>query len=1246
MMPRKTTRNAASPAKAKKPARSRSRASSAAPVADDPARSRSRALSAAPVADDKAQARAGQSSAIRIVAFGASAGGLEALELFFDAMGSDSGAAFVIIQHLSPDFPSVMDELLARHTSMRIRVAKAWLAVEPNVIYLHPARQMLVIQKGVLLLTQEDTKTHLNFPIDAFLKSLAHDQGERAVAVILSGTGTDGTLGAAAIRDAGGVVLAQEPSSARFDSMPRALIERNLANASAPPQQLPRYVQRILNSQPLPAAGEEEEPSSVDPERRILQLLQRRCGTDFGYYKKSTVGRRIRRRAEMAHMADLASYVAKLEREPDEIDHLSKDLLIGVSAFFRDPEAFSVLSEKVLPKIMASMNPHRQVRVWVPGCATGEEAYSIAILLSEHARKQHLDLNVKIFATDIYRPALEKAGRGSYDTTAVRAGLNADIVERYFEVDGEICQVKPHLRRLVVFSAHNLLKDPPFTRMDIVSCRNLLIYFDEVAQRMALMLFHFALDRSGILFLGPSETVSDLSDEFGVVDQHWRIFRKVRDVRLRESLRVLPSAALRDKATPVNEQEHAFSPAFSTTGAARTIPQRRGLAKAYDAILDRFAPAGVLVTRDGTIVHVFGDAHKYLTFKEGRFSPQITVTAVEELRHTISTGLERMRGRNTAPFARRVQCRLGGEGEKIFKVTVERLDGADWQDETFCLVTFAELAEAKRGGKAAKEKIESVGKIEAYKERIRDLENELRVTEESLQTTIEEMETTNEELQATNEELMSTNEELQSTNEELNSVNEELLTVSAEHQRKIDELVEVTIDMNHLLKSTDIGVIYLDRDLRVRRLTSAIAKTFNLLEQDIGRPIEHITARFHQPDLLDDIREVLRGAPPCEHEIIVGAQAFLLRILPYQFGGETAGVVIAMIDITARKHAEDALRISETRLSTIVQTAVDAIVVINAQGIVQSFNPSVERIFGYSSDEVVGQNVSILMPEKIAAAHDSYIQSYLETGVGKIINTGREVEGRRKDGTIIQIDLALTEWTLEGRRYFTGIMRDISARKEREQHVRLIMRELSHRTKNVLAVVQAMAWQTARTTDDAQEFKERLSQRVEALSRSIDLLVRHEWEGVGVEELVRNQLAPFLDEDCHQLEIDGPPLILEPNGAQDLGLVLHELATNASKYGALSTPTGRIVVGWKIESGPDNSEPLFQMRWSEEGGPPVLPPTRTGFGGTVIRDIMVKSHHANIDVNFAPEGLTWRLEVEAQRIIWPHTHFSEGKAET
>jgi two-component system CheB/CheR fusion protein len=549
------------------------------------------------------------------------------------------------------------------------------------------------------------------------------------------------------------------------------------------------------------------------------------------------------------------------------------------------------------------------------------------------------------------------------------------------------------------------------------------------------------------------------------------------------------------------------------------------------------------------------------------------------------------------------------------------------------MVTFAEVARAKAGAKQ-RQREEPIGTIELYQERIRDLENELRVTEESLQTTIEEMETTNEELQATNEELMSANEELQSTNEELNSVNEELLSVSAEHQRKIDELVELTMDMDHLLKSTDIGVIYLDHDLRVRRLTPAIARTFNLLEQDIGRPIEHITARFHYPDLIEEIRSVLNGSGVSEHEIAVEDRAFLLRILPYQVGADTAGVVLALIDITQRKHIENALRASEIRLSTIIETAVDAIITIDEKGIVQSFNPSAEKIFGYRSDEMIGKNVAMLMPEPIRSAHDGDIASYLTTGVGQVINTGREVEGCHKDRSRIALDLALTEWSLEGRRYFTGIMRDISARKERERHIRLIMRELSHRTKNVLAVVQAMAWQTSRTSVNAEEFQDRLSQRVDGLSRSIDLLVRREWEGVDIEELIHDQLAPFFDEKYARLQLTGPPLVLKPNGAQDLGLVLHELATNASKYGALSSPTGRVLITWSVVIA-STAAAVFKMTWKEEDGPPVVPPARTGFGYTVIKDMMAKAHTAEISMDFAPKGLVWQMEMEAQRIVRP-----------
>ena len=470
----------------------------------------------------------------RIAAIGASAGGLEALEQFFDAQPTDTGLTFVIIQHLSPHFPSVMDELLARHSSMNIHQATAGTVPEPNAIYLRPARKTLTIENGRFQLADEDETSHLTLPIDAFLRSLADDSQEDAIAIILSGTGSDGTLGASAVRETGGTVLVQEPATARFESMPRSIVERNLASAIGEPAELAKLVSNLVSSGTLPEQTENGFRNDIsDPEIEIIRLLQRRCGTDFGYYKMSTVGRRIRRRAEIASLDNLGEYAAFLKEHPDEVDLLIKDLLIGVTAFFRDPEAFAALKQKALRTIASSMNSTRQFRVWVPGCATGEGGLTQSrILLSELARELGTEPNIKVFATDIFEPALETAARGLYDESSLKE-VPKELVERYFEEHVGKYQVRPSLRRQVVFSVHNILKDPPFTRMDLVSCRNMLIYFNEEAQRKVLTFFHFALHVNGTLFLGSSESLSDLSDEFGTIDNNWRIFRKLRDVRLR-----------------------------------------------------------------------------------------------------------------------------------------------------------------------------------------------------------------------------------------------------------------------------------------------------------------------------------------------------------------------------------------------------------------------------------------------------------------------------------------------------------------------------------------------------------------------------------------------------------------------------------------------------------------------------------------------------------------------------------------
>ncbi len=1066
-----------------------------------------------------------------IVAIGASAGGLEALEELFSSLRADTGLAFVVVQHLSPDFPSMMDELLARQSRMQILQARDGMKAEPNVIYLRPARRTLLISDGCFALHNEDESAHLSLPIDAFLQSLAQEQEKRAVAIILSGTGSDGTKGAAAIRERGGTVLVQEPSSARFDSMPRSILERNLATASAVPAALAEIIQRLASGLPIPtdeAGGDED--LGLDPETVILRLLQRRCGTDFGYYKMSTVGRRIRRRAEMARLDNLAEYAAKLKAEPDEIDLLTKDLLIGVTAFFRDPEAFEAVEDKVLPSIVSEMGPGRQIRVWVPGCATGEEAYSIAILLSEAARAAGTEINAKIFATDIFPPALERAARGVYEEESL-ANVAPELIERYFEPVNGRHQVKPTLRRLVVFSTHNLLKDPPFTRMDLISCRNLLIYFNDTAQRKVVSLFHLALNVGGLLFLGSSETLSEIADEFGIVDVRWRLFRKLRDIRLKDSLRLLPPSELR----PDPQLTEARLPASRAVIPAP--PQmRRSLAKAYDAILARYAPAGVLVDRQGLIVHVFGEARKYLSIKPGLFSANLSDSVSDELRHTINAGLERMRGAKPTAFARHVPFVDSG---KSVKVTIERLDVVNWSEEEYCIVVFDDSAPAPRvqGDHIGEDSPISLGDIELYARRIKELEQELQVTEESLQSTIQEMETTNEELQATNEELMSANEELQSTNEELHSVNEELYTVSAEHQRKIDELLEVSADLQHVLTTTDVGVVYLDQELCLRRYTPAAATVFNLLERDIGRPIEHIRPRFHQFDLPSAIRAVGVDGRVREHEVDVEERSYLLRILPYEISDRRAGFGLTVIDITERKRSEQALKVSQSRLSAVVETAVDAFVVIDDRGLVQSFNPAAEKIFGYSASEVIGRRVDMLMPGPARHEHQSYVETYLKTGEAKVIGVGREVEAMRKDGRSILIDLVITEWRSGDHRYFTGIMRDITERKRIEAELAYRHAEIrranahldqfayivSHDLRAPLrAVSNSAQWiiedLSGHPDDNIQEHVQRIREHTERMYKMLDDLLKYSRvghedappEAIDLDELVLEICRPLV----------------------------------------------------------------------------------------------------------------------------------------
>lgn len=896
-------------------------------------------------------------SPIRVVAIGASAGGLEPIEQFFNAMSVDSGVAFVIIQHLSPDFRSMMDQLIARHSTMRIRHAEDGMLVQENVVYLNPPRTELTISKGKLRTREYTDPETLSLPIDSFFGSLASDQGDKAIGIIMSGTGSDGSRGGLAIHEAGGTIIVQDPESAKFDSMPRAAIDRGAATLIAKPPEMPAWITRLIEGESIVLSAAES--GGFDgPEQAILSMLQKRYGADFGYYRQTTVGRRIGRRALLNQIHSLQQYAEYVANTPEELEALYCDLLIGVTAFFRDKEGFELLGHSALPILASTMSERRQIRIWVPGCASGEEAYTLAILVAEFARTRGLTLNLKVFATDLHFNSLERASAAIYDQDGL-AGLPDNIVETYFDRIGERYQVKQNIRQLVVFSAHNLIKDPPFTRMDLVSCRNLLIYLDEVAQKKVIALFHFALRKDGVLFLGPSETTGDLASEFETIDSRWRIYRKIRDVRLREATNMLPlSTGGVDDGSARQLHESSRSPAQAPAVGTQ---QRHSLMASYDAVLKRFAPSSLLIDRSGELVHVFGDAERFLRVAGGIFSRKVADLVHPDLKLVVSAGLERALAQHSVPIHRNARITLPDGSEEVVNVDIQRLDEAGSKVEHWLLTLETKTESVPDTAKPTDG--EDVDK-EFYVQRIRDLEQDLKGTEENLQTSIEELGTSNEEMQATNEELMASNEELQSTNEELHSVNEELYTVSAEHQRKIEELTQLTEDMDNLLRATNIGTIFLDPLLRIRRFTPSAARTFNLVEHDIGRPFQHITYRFTYSELIDDIEKVRVKGDAHQCEIDVDGRAYLLNIMPYQSHlEENTGAVLTVIDIQELKEAQQHLARQRELFEAVVEQQRDLICRYKPNFVLTYVNESLCRHYGKTREELIDSSALDLFPK-------------------------------------------------------------------------------------------------------------------------------------------------------------------------------------------------------------------------------------------------------------------------------------------
>ena len=823
-----------------------------------------------------------------VVGIGASAGGLEALEQFFDNMPSDSGMAFIVVQHLSPDFKSLMDELLARHTEMAIHRVENGMPITPNGIYLIPPKKNMVLSDGKLLLTEQDPSGGLNLPIDIFFRSLAQDVGKRSIAIVLSGTGSDGSRGLQDVHEGGGLIVVQTAESAGFDGMPRNAIGTGLADVITSAQSMPESILQYVESPEAFRSRREEPQEPVLPGGElaaIFALFRKRYGIDFTLYREATIQRRIERRMQLIRVRRLLDYVEILRGDTAELEHLYRDLLVEVTQFFRDPQAFTRLREDVIPQLLDRVeDPRREIRVWVAGCATGEEAYSLAMLFDDCAAERGLSPIIKVFATDVHRASLEIASTGVYSGDAI-ANLPEHLQAKYFTPANGLFHVNQELRQMVIFAPHNVASDPPFTRIDLISCRNVLIYIRPEVQERILSLFHFGLNVGGCLMLGSSETVGDLAREFETVDQHWRIFTKLRDVRLHKvgSLPLAPaiSGVVRPKP-PLN---------LGIIGGEQSVDTA-----AFENVIERYVPPSFVVNRHYELVHTFGDANKILVQPKGRPTLDVLRMVDGDLRMALSASLHRAARENERVILQGIKVQVEGR-DTVMQVSVEPCSKKTLDLFLVCLEELKDRSSAIEEPDA-----EQFSVNDHATQRIVDLERELEFKKETLQTTVEELESSNEELQSTNEELVASNEELQSTNEELHSVNEELYTVNAEHQRKIEELTTLTADMDNLIRATDIGTLFLDRELRIRRFTPSISSAFNVMEQDIGRPIEQFAYRFESPGWIDRAKEVLATGEPVEMQLrLPGASdTFLKRIRPYRgLDGQISGIVITFTEITA-----------------------------------------------------------------------------------------------------------------------------------------------------------------------------------------------------------------------------------------------------------------------------------------------------------------------------------------------------------
>ena len=910
-----------------------------------------------------------------IIAIGASAGGLEALELLLGNVPVDSGMSFVVIQHLDPTQKGMLPELLRRISKLEVFQVEDGMKVHPNCIYVIPPNKSMSILKGILYLFRPIEVRGMRLPIDFFFRSLADDQEDFAVGVILSGMGSDGSIGIAAIKEKDGIVMVQDPDTAKFDSMPRNAINTGFVDVVAPAQEIHLKLTEYLEHLPIVKSELNEGIESKTALDKIIILLRTHTGNDFSLYKKNTIIRRIERRMSVHKIEQINSYIHFLQKNPKEVHILFKELLIGVTSFFRDPLVWDKLKETVIPAKVGKHQSGSTLRAWIPGCSTGEEAYSLAIVFKEIVEKinPHGGFSLQIFATDLDNDAIETARKGVFPIN-IAADVSPDRLSRFFTKTEEGYRINTEIRETIVFAQHNVIMHPPFTNIDIISCRNLLIYLDPELQEKLLGLFFYSLNPEGTLLLGNAETLGSKSHLFITENTGLKIYKRGNS-SLDSELQDFPSSFSRLKLIK-SDNKILDKPIVNIQTLADQL------------LLQQFAPASVLVNDNGDILYISGRTGKYLEPAVGKANMNIFAMLRPGFQNDFAIAFRRVLMKKETIILHNVKIGVNGNNT-ILNVTLQWINKPEalYGKLLIIFTDVVEIVQSKESSIRSKPTIAHKREKELIEE-LQHAREEVQNIMEEMQTSQEELKTTNEELQSTNEELQSTNEELTTSKEEMQSLNEELQTVNAELQSKVDDNSRVNNDMKNLLNSTDIATLFLDKELHIRRYTDQATRIFKLISSDIGRPLTDQVSQLIYPDLVQDAFEVLRTLRFVERQIPTkDGRWFSTRIMPYRtLDDRIDGLVITFIDISDLKKTDDKLKVTNHLNNLLLEFSPDVIIKLSTDFKILEFNTGAEDFFGVKRINAINQNyMELFVPTSLRHQTEQQLSQLLnKEGITKI----------------------------------------------------------------------------------------------------------------------------------------------------------------------------------------------------------------------------------------------------------------------